>query len=167
MHKYNSDDLAKKIVEILDSHKAQDIEIINIEKKTSLADRFVICSGSSQTQVKSLADHVQYELEEEGVLARAAEGYESSRWILLDYNDVIVHIFHTEERQFYSLSKLWNARPNEDEISLSEEFKDEDDLDKVLMDMEKDGDYLDSDEYDFIDEYEDFDNFDEYEEIDE
>lgn len=152
MNRFSSEELAKKVFDILDSHKAIDIETINIEKKSSLADRFVICSGSSQTQVKSLADHVQYELEKEGILARSAEGYESSRWILLDYVDVIVHIFHPEERKFYSLAKLWKARPQESEIQISEEMK-EDDVDKVLLNMSESIDEDEAD-YDFIDEFE-------------
>ncbi|MDO5733412.1 MAG: ribosome silencing factor [Eubacteriales bacterium] len=125
MEKLTSAELAEKIVAILEDHKAKDIENLNICEKTSLADRFVICSASSATQVKALADHVVYDLEEEGIVPKSSEGFESMRWICLDYVDVVVHIFHEEERQFYALSKLWKNKPSEESQRLSEEQRPE------------------------------------------
>ncbi|NCA97758.1 MAG: ribosome silencing factor [Clostridia bacterium] len=101
-------DLAQKIKTILDDKKAKDIDVIDVSDKTILADYFVIATGTSTTHVKALADEVEYLLKEKDQrLVDHVEGFESSRWILLDYGDVVVHVFHSEERDFYSLEKLW------------------------------------------------------------
>lgn len=104
-----SENLAKRIADILDSKKGRDIEVIDIEQKTVVADYFVICSGTSTTQVKGLADEVAFLLKQEGKEAARIEGYDSGSWILLDYLDVVVHVFLESERAFYSLDKLWKA----------------------------------------------------------
>lgn len=101
-------DLAQKIKTILEDKKAKDIDVIDVSNKTILADFFVIATGTSTTHVKALADEVEYLLKEkDNRLVDHVEGFESSRWILLDYGDVVVHVFHSEERDFYSLEKLW------------------------------------------------------------
>ena len=101
-------DLAQKIKTILEDKKAKDIDVIEVSNKTILADFFVIATGTSTTHVKALADEVEYLLKEkDNRLVDHVEGFESSRWILLDYGDVVVHVFHSEERDFYSLEKLW------------------------------------------------------------
>jgi ribosome-associated protein len=101
-------DLAQKIRTILEDKKAKDIDVIDVSDKTILADFFVIATGTSTTHVKALADEVEYLLKEkDNRLVDHVEGFESSRWILLDYGDVVVHVFHSEERDFYSLEKLW------------------------------------------------------------
>jgi ribosome-associated protein len=101
-------DLAQKIKTILEDKKAQNIDVIDVSDKTILADYFVIATGTSTTHVKALADEVEYMIKEnENRQVDHVEGFESSRWILLDYGDVVVHIFHSEERDFYSLEKLW------------------------------------------------------------
>lgn len=88
--------------------KGIDIKVLNITKLTPIADYFVIVSGNSSTQVMSIAD----EIEEKMILAGSEEiikeGYQSGRWILLDFNDIIVHVFHKEEREFYDLERLWS-----------------------------------------------------------
>lgn len=100
--------LAQTIQKILDDKKAKDIEVLNVSEKTILADYFVIATGTSTTHVKALADEVEYVLKENHQrMVDHAEGYESSRWILLDFGDVVVHVLHSEERDFYSLEKLW------------------------------------------------------------
>lgn len=99
---------AQKMVNILEGKKAKDISVINIQKITTLADYFVICSGTSTTHIRSLADEVDFKMGEEGVSFLNKEGYESARWILLDYGDVVVHIFHEEERKHYNLERLWS-----------------------------------------------------------
>ncbi|MBE7066079.1 MAG: ribosome silencing factor [Ruminococcaceae bacterium] len=109
MSTLTSENLAKRIAEILDSKKGRDIQTINIEKKTIIADYFVICSGTSTTQVKGLADEVAFQLKQQGREPARTEGYESGSWILLDYLDVVVHVFLQSEREFYSLDKLWQA----------------------------------------------------------
>lgn len=103
--------LVKKIEQLLDDKKAVDIEVLSIAEKTVLADYFVICSGTSTTHIKSLAEEVEYVLKtEDSIIPAHIEGEETSRWILLDYKDVVVHVFHPEERAEYSLEQLWNMK---------------------------------------------------------
>ena len=96
-----------KIVEFLEAKKAKDISIINIKEVTILSDYFVVCSGTSTTHIKTLSDELETKMEDIGVKHSHKEGYSSARWILLDYGDVVVHIFHEEDRQFYNLERLW------------------------------------------------------------
>ncbi len=106
-----SKELAEKIVEILDSKKGIDIQLIDVSEKTIMADYFVICSGNSTTQIKALADEVEVVLKNENDLyADHVEGRNSNRWILIDYKDVVVHIFHPEDRANYDLEKLWETK---------------------------------------------------------
>lgn len=102
-----SNELAKKIEGILDEKKAKDISIISIKEISILADYFVICSGTSVPHIKSLADEVEERMEKENVKILHKEGYNSARWILLDYGSVVIHIFHEEDRDFYNLERLW------------------------------------------------------------
>lgn len=96
-----------KIVEFLEEKKARDIQIVNIGDISILADYFVICSGTSTTHIRALADELEFKMKEQGVTAFHQEGYDTARWILLDFGEVIVHIFHDEDRQFYNLERLW------------------------------------------------------------
>ena len=99
--------LALKIASILDEKKAHDIKIINVNKKTIIADYFVIAGGSSRTQVNSLADEVEYKLGLEGIVPTRIEGRGDGSWVILDFNSVIVHVFGRDARDFYKLEKLW------------------------------------------------------------
>ena len=99
--------LALRIAEILDDRKAKDIKIINVNKKTVIADYFVIASGSSRTQVNALADEVEYKLGLEGIDPSRVEGRGDGSWVLLDFDSVLVHVFGRESRDFYKLEKLW------------------------------------------------------------
>lgn len=101
-------ELSKEIVQILDSKKAQDIQLMHIRDLTIIADYFVLASGSSSTQVKTLVDEVEFQLKQQGLEPARVEGYASNNWIILDYHDVVVHIFYTETREFYSLERLWS-----------------------------------------------------------
>lgn len=101
-----SKELVKRIVGSLDKHKAEDIRIIGIRDLTTIADYFVIAGGTSSTQVKSLSDYVEVELGEQGVKPLRVEG-QSTNWILIDYNTVIVHVFNEQTRHFYDLERLW------------------------------------------------------------
>lgn len=94
-------------VKALDSKKAMKITALKVEDLTILANYFVIASASSTTQVKALADEVEYQLGEKGVKPRSVEGYQSQTWIILDYYDVMVHVFLEETRDFYQLERLW------------------------------------------------------------
>lgn len=99
-------EIVKKITKILDDKKAKDIEIIKVEELTILADYFVIATGSNVTQVKALAEEIEFILSEQGVEPHHVEG-KSSSWILLDYSSVVVHVFHGDTREFYDLERLW------------------------------------------------------------
>ncbi len=100
-------ELAKKAAEILDNKKALRLSIIKIDDISSLADYFVIASGTSNTHVRSLSDELEEKLKEEGVAPTRIEGYRSNSWILLDYSSVVVHVFTQEARDFYDLDRLW------------------------------------------------------------
>ena len=96
-----SKELAGKIVKILDSKKALDIRVIGISDLTIIADYFVLATGTSNTQVKALADEVEYQLKQQDIMPNRMEGYNSSSWILVDYGNVVVHIFQKDTRDFY------------------------------------------------------------------
>ncbi|MEF9990773.1 MAG: ribosome silencing factor [Romboutsia sp.] len=106
--------MTKVIYDAIDDKLGQDISIINVGEVTSLCDYFVIATASSQRQVKAIADNVEDELTKLGVEPRGKEGYDSQVWILLDYGDIIVHIFNEENRGFYNLEKLWADAPRVD-----------------------------------------------------
>jgi len=104
-------EMTKLIEEILENKKGREIEIINVEGKTVLADYFVIVTGTSTPHVRSLSEEIQFRLKEDHKIeANHVEGSESAKWILLDYGGVIVHIFQESDRDFYSLEKLWQGR---------------------------------------------------------
>ena len=92
---------------LLDAKKAGQIKALKIDNKTIIADYFVICSGNSSTQIKSLADEVEYQLSKGGVPFVKLEGSDSIEWKVVDCHDVIIHIFSNEARDFYKLEKLW------------------------------------------------------------
>lgn len=94
-------------VKALDSRKAKNITALKVEDLTILANYFIIASATSTTQVKALADEVEYQLGEKGVKPKSIEGYQSQTWIMLDYYDIIVHVFLEETRDFYQLERLW------------------------------------------------------------
>lgn len=91
----------------LDNKKAHDIKIIRVNKVSSLANFFLLAAGTSSTQVKSLADEVEFKLSEKGLKPTRTEGYQGANWIILDYADVIIHVFHEDTRKFYDLERLW------------------------------------------------------------
>lgn len=100
-------EMAKKIAKILDTKKAEELQVIGIGDITVLADYFVICTANSTTQVKALADEVEFQMTALGLEPHHTEGYRSSQWVLLDYSSVVVHIFVREAREFYKLERLW------------------------------------------------------------
>ncbi len=109
-------------VRFLDSKKAKDISVLKVSGVTLLADYFVVCSGNSSTQVRALADGLEEALEEAGEKPFVKEGKQGLNWILLDYSDVIVHVFYQETREFYDLEKLWS---DAEEIPLEEILEEE------------------------------------------
>lgn len=104
-------ELLDKIVKLLKDKKAINIKTIDIKEKTTLADYFVIASGTVGTHIKALADNVEEELKKERIYPNKIEGY-NTEWILMDYGDVVVHIFIEQERQNYKLEELYSAVPN-------------------------------------------------------
>ena len=100
-------ELSKKIVSILDEKKGEDIKVIRISELTVLADYFIIVNGTSNVHVRSLAEEVEEKISEAGVTPRSIEG-RSTGWILLDYGDVVVHVFTPQDREYYNLERLWS-----------------------------------------------------------
>ena len=99
---------ARQIADLIQNKKGYDIKILDLKNLSSIADYFVICSGTSTTHIKAISDGLEEKLENLGVKYLHKEGYNSARWILLDYGDVVVHIFHEEDRNFYKLERLWS-----------------------------------------------------------
>ncbi len=98
---------AKLAAKAISDKKGLNIKIIRVEDVSVIADYFVIATGTSSTHVKALADEVEFKLSEAGVSVSHIEGYRSNSWILLDYIDVIVHVFSDEAREYYDLERLW------------------------------------------------------------
>lgn len=110
----NSEELAKKIVKVLDSKKGIDITGIDIRELTTIGDYFILVTGTSSPHVKALAEEVEDTLAKEGIEPRRIEGAQSATWILMDYQDVILHIFTGETREFYNMERLWADAPRVD-----------------------------------------------------
>ncbi|MVB11899.1 Ribosomal silencing factor RsfS [Caprobacter fermentans] len=100
-------ELAVQAAKILDSKKAKNLKVIGIRDVSILADYFVLATGTSSTHVKSLADETEFQLGESGLNPGHKEGYRSNSWVLLDYGNVVVHVFTEESRNFYDLDRLW------------------------------------------------------------
>lgn len=102
---------ARKMVKIayqaLDEKKGEDIKIINLEGISVLADYFIIANGTNSNQVQALVDNVEEELHKAGYSLKQREGYSNGNWVLLDFGDIIVHIFDRENRLFYDLERIW------------------------------------------------------------
>ena len=105
----------------LDEKKATDIKLLRVSDSTVLTDYFVICTGHSNTQIKGFADEVDYKLGLCGVEPKSIEGDKNSKWILLDYYSVIVHVFGRDARDFYKLEKLW---ANAEEVNIDDLVRD-------------------------------------------
>ena len=108
-------EVAKAIETFLDNKKGRDIKVLHVEDVTSIADYFVVCTATSNTHVKALSGEVEYQLERRGVNAYHIEGRDNNSWVVLDFCNVIVHIFNREAREFYNLDKLYeNTTPVEE-----------------------------------------------------
>ncbi len=102
------EELIKAAVKILDGKKAEDIRVIEIRDLTIIADYFIIADGTSVTQTRALADELEFRLKEMGREPRQVQGNNGSNWIVMDYSDVVIHIFYKETRDFYNLERLWS-----------------------------------------------------------
>ena len=107
MAKNSSKEMAVIASKALEDKKAEGLKILNIEKVSVIADYFLIASGSNRNQVQALASNVEEMLHKAGYEVRQSEGYQTANWILLDYGDIIVHIFDRENRLFYDLERIW------------------------------------------------------------
>lgn len=106
-------DIAQKIAAAANDKKAKDILLLNMEGLSPVTDFYVICSAGNSTLVKAIADNFEDKLAEAGVHPTHKEGYADARWVLLDYGDVVAHVFLEEERDFYNLEQLWADAPSE------------------------------------------------------
>ena len=100
-------DTLKTIIDALEDKKAEDIQLIDISEVSTVADYFVITNGANMSQIQALADNVEEKLTKSGIHPRSVEGYRSANWILMDYNDFLVHIFDKESRGYYELERMW------------------------------------------------------------
>ncbi len=100
-------EVALEVTKALDSKKGIDIKLLRIEKVSSLADYFLICTGTSNTHVKTLCDYAEYTMEQLGEPMLGREGHRGNSWELLDFGSVVVHVFTDEARKFYDLERLW------------------------------------------------------------
>ena len=102
------EEFVDQIKKWIDDKQGFDIEAIDVKGLTTLADVFIIASASSNRTVQAISEHIEYEASKLGILPRGREGRQEGRWILLDFNHVVVHLFHEEERNFYNLERLWS-----------------------------------------------------------
>ncbi len=102
---------ARRAAAILADHKAQEIVMLDLRTVTDMADYFLVASGTSDTHVRSTANHLMEQLDREGLPVASVEGLEQGRWVLLDYVDFVIHIFHPSLRSYYQLERLWGDAP--------------------------------------------------------
>ena len=99
---------------VAEDRQALDVVVLDLREASSITDYFLICSGGSNRQVQAIADAIDEQLDQRGVISLGVEGYQAARWILMDYGDVIVHVFSQETREFYDLERLWGNAPKID-----------------------------------------------------
>ena len=100
-------EIAIAVTKALDEKKGMDIKLLKIDRVSSLADYFLICTGTSNTHVKTLCDYAEYTLESLGETMLGREGHRGNSWELLDYGTIVIHVFTNEAREFYALERLW------------------------------------------------------------
>ena len=103
----DSKDMLKVIIDALQDKKAEDIRVIDISNVSVIADYFVIASGSNTNQIQAMVDNVEEEMFKAGFDDPKVEGYNTASWILLDYKDVIVHVFSEDDREIYNIERIW------------------------------------------------------------
>lgn len=111
--------MVKVIYDAMDDKLGKDISIINVGAVSSLCDYFLIATAGSTRQVKAIADNIEDELTKLGIESRGKEGYETQEWILLDFGDIMVHVFNEENRAYYNLEKMWKDAPYVDVDTLA------------------------------------------------
>jgi ribosome-associated protein len=108
----DSKKFAKKIADLIFNKKGYDVRIIDLQNIASFTDYFIICSADSDTQVKAISDEIDKNLRDEGIKCWHKEGLTALSWVLMDYVDVVVHVFKKEARDFYNIEKLWGDAPS-------------------------------------------------------
>lgn len=103
----NSKEMAKLAISALEDKKAEDIRIIDISEVSVMADFFIIANGSNRSQIQAMTDNVEEVLGRAGYALRQVEGYNTANWILMDFGDLIIHVFDKENRLFYNLERIW------------------------------------------------------------
>lgn len=103
--------LAKKIAKIANEHKAEGVSVLDLRKLTSFTDYFVICSGNSDRHVQAIASAIHFDLKKEDRIPLGEEGMKAGGWALIDYGDVVAHVFYKEMRDHYQLESLWHDAP--------------------------------------------------------
>lgn len=111
-------EMTKIVIEALEDKKADNIKIIDISRVSVMADYFIIADGSNRNQVQALIDHVEEKLHKAGYKPKQIEGYETANWVLMDYLDIIVHVFDRENRLFFDLERIWR----DGKLTSAEEF---------------------------------------------
>jgi len=101
-------DIVKKIYEVLDDKKGQSITVLSVKGISPISDYFVIATATSSTHMNALVNHVEKELSNLGIYPRHKEGKDHGGWLLIDYRDVVIHIFNAETRQYYALERIWS-----------------------------------------------------------
>ena len=104
----DSKQITKIAVEALDDKKGVNIKVIDISEISILADYFIIAGGTNENQVKALADNVEEQLAKNEIMPKQIEGYDNANWVLMDYQDVIIHIFNEQDRLFFDLERIWS-----------------------------------------------------------
>ena len=102
----------REAVSAADDRKAVDLKVLHLQKVSDFTDYFLICSGTSERQVQAIADGVQERLRANRLRALHVEGYNRAQWVLLDYGDLVVHVFQEEPRRHYALERLWSDAPD-------------------------------------------------------
>lgn len=105
-------DQALKTAQILENKKADDIVVMDVRGLTIVADYFIVAGASNVNHVRTLSEEVQEKLAQEGITPLRTEGEDECRWVVIDYGDILVHIFHNKEREFYQLERLWKVEGN-------------------------------------------------------
>ena len=113
-------EMAMVLARTLDSKKGEDIKVLKTEDLTTLCDYFVLCTATSNTQIKAMSDACEEEMEKRGEPAHHIEGHREGTWLLMDFSSVVVHVFTDEARKYYDLERLW---ADAQEVSLTEELK--------------------------------------------
>jgi ribosome-associated protein len=109
----NERELLMTAVKAADDKRAEDIMVLNMKGISLIADYFIICHGNSDKQVQAIAREIREKAAEQGIELKRMEGFDEARWVLIDLDDVVVHVFHKEERSYYNLERLWGDAPIE------------------------------------------------------